>query len=152
MTSGSDTRELDSLIEELSVLTKEPLATARVMPRKVYLSQEFLARKNERIFHQEWLCAGREDDIPEAGDFITYQIGQQPIIVVRLSNQSIHAMANVCQHRMMRLVEGCGNAKRFACPHHGWTCRIDGQLNDAPHMECTAGSDKKRFTLLANRC
>jgi len=152
MTLGSETRELESLIEELSVLAKGPLAKARVMPRQVYLSEEFLAREEERIFHQEWLCAGREDDIPEVGDFITYQIGRQPIIVVRLSNQSIHAMANVCRHRMMRLVEGHGNAKRFACPYHGWTYRIDGQLISAPHMECTAGFDKKQVTLPTIRC
>jgi len=128
------------------------LAKARVMPRQVYLSEKFLAREEEKIFHQEWLCAGREDDIPEVGDFITYQIGRQPIIVVRLSNQSIHAMANVCRHRMMRLVEGRGNAKRFACPYHGWTYRIDGQLISAPHMECTAGFDKKQVTLPTIRC
>ena len=152
MSLGSDTRELDSLIKELSVLAKGPLAKARVMPRQVYLSEELLAREEERIFHQEWLCAGRVDDIPEAGDFITYQIGRQPIVVVRLSNQSIHAMANVCRHRMMRLVEGRGNAKRFACPYHGWTYRIDGRLIGAPHMGCTAGFDKKRFTLPAIRC
>jgi len=97
MTLGSETRELETLIEELSVLAEGPLAKARVMPRQVYLSEEFLAREEEKIFHQEWLCAGREDDIPEVGDFITYQIGRQPIIVVRLSNQSIHAMANVCR-------------------------------------------------------
>jgi phenylpropionate dioxygenase-like ring-hydroxylating dioxygenase large terminal subunit len=152
MTLGSETSKLESLIEELSVLAEVPLAKARVMPRQVYLSEEFLAREEERIFHQEWLCAGREDDIPEVGDFITYQIGLQPIIVVRLSNQSIHAMANVCRHRMMRLVEGRGNAKRFACPYHGWTYRIDGQLINAPHMECTAGFDKKQVTLPTIRC
>ena len=152
MTLDSETRELDSLIEELSVLAKGPLAKARVMPRQVYLSEELLAREEERIFHKEWLCAGREDDIPEVGDFITYQIGRQPIIVVRLSDRSIHAMANVCRHRMMRLVEGRGNAKRFACPYHGWTYRIDGQLIGAPHMECTAGFDKNQVALPAIRC
>jgi len=50
MTLGSETRELESLIEELSVLAKGPLAKARVMPRQVYLSEEFLAREEERIF------------------------------------------------------------------------------------------------------
>ena len=65
MTMGSDTRDLNSLIGELSVLAEAPLAKARVMPRQVYLSEELLAREEERIFHKEWLCAGREDDIPE---------------------------------------------------------------------------------------
>ena len=55
MTLGSQTRELESLIEELSVLAEVPLAKARVMPRQVYLSEEFLAREEEKIFHQEWL-------------------------------------------------------------------------------------------------
>ena len=58
MTLGSETRELEALIEELSVLAEGPLAKARVMPRLVYLSEEFLAREEERIFLLEWLCAG----------------------------------------------------------------------------------------------
>ena len=115
MTFGSEKGELNSLIEELSVVAKGPLTKARVMPRQVYLSEGFLAREEEKIFHQEWLCAGREDDIPEVGDFITYQIGRQPIIVVRLSDRSIHAMANVCRHRMMQIAKDRGNVKKFCC-------------------------------------
>ena len=147
MKSHDHIRPLDSLIEDLSVLAEKPLAEAFAMPREVYLSEEILVREEERIFHQEWLCAGREDDIPEVGDYITYEIGRQPVIIVRLTNGSIHAMANVCRHRMMRLVEGRGNVKRFSCPYHGWTYRTDGQLIGAAHMECTSGFDKKKFRL-----
>ena len=57
MTLGSETSELESLIEELSVLAKGPLAKARVMPRQVYLSEQFLAREEERIFHKEWFLS-----------------------------------------------------------------------------------------------
>ena len=44
MTLDSETRELESLIEELAVLAEGPLAKAHVMPRQVDLSEEFLAR------------------------------------------------------------------------------------------------------------
>ena len=147
-----DMTEVKSLIEELSLLAKRPLDSGRVMPKRVYLSEEFQAEEEKKIFSQEWVCAGREDDIANTGDFLTYQIGYQPIIVIRLADTSIHAMANVCRHRMMRLADGRGNAKRFSCPYHGWTYGIDGKLIGAPHMECTKEFDMNEISLPSVRC
>ena len=152
MTTSPQTGELEPLIQELSRLAERPSQSGRGMPVGVYISDKFHDAEQKKIFNQEWLCVGREDEIPETGDFLTFKISAQPIIVVRLSNASIHAMANVCRHRMMRLVDGRGNAERFSCPYHGWTYGIDGRLMGVRHMECTEGFEKERVFLPSVRC
>ena len=121
-----------NLIDQLISLANKPIEKACVMPTGVYFSEKFFEMEQEHIFHKEWLCAGREDDIPSSGDFITYQIGRQPIVITRLEDRSVHAMANVCRHRMMQIAKDRGNVKKFSCPYHGWTYGLDGRLIGAP--------------------
>ncbi len=100
----------------------------------VYLSDELLRLEEERIFAKEWLCIGRAQEIPTAGDYLTYAIDDQPIVVMRGKDGAIHGFANVCRHRMMRLLDGDGHCRKIVCPYHGWTYDLDGQLRGAPHM------------------
>ena len=57
---------------------------------------------------------------------MTYEIGDESIIVVRTDETAVKAYYNVCQHRGRRLTEGCGNAKNFYCRFHGWRWNLDG--------------------------
>lgn len=139
------------LLERLSALADKPMAEATAMPREIYLSEDILALEQEKIFSREWLCAGRVDDVAEVGDYMTYHIGDQPVVITRGKDDELHAFSNVCLHRMMPLVEGRGNAKRFVCPYHAWTYGIDGTLTGAPHMEKTACFDKKDHKLAGIR-
>ncbi len=136
-----------NLLGRLSALAGKPLAEATAMPREIYLSEDILALEQEKIFNKEWLCAGRVDDVANAGDYVSYHIGDQPIMIIRGKDGVIRAFANVCRHRMMQLVEGSGNAKRIVCPYHAWTYDTGGQLIGAPHMEKTACFNKKDYKL-----
>ena len=49
--------------------------------------------------------ACREEDIPEVGDHITYDIANISILVVRSAPDTIKAFHNVCLHRG-RLLQG----------------------------------------------
>lgn len=141
-----------NLLGRLAALAGKPLSEATAMPREIYLNEDILALEQEKIFNREWLCAGRIDDVPEAGDYKTFRIGDQPIMVIRGKDKKIRAFANVCRHRMMQLVEGKGNAKRIVCPYHAWTYGTDGQLIGAPYMEKTSCFDKKEHSLAEVRC
>ena len=59
---------------------------------------------------------------------MTYELGPQPVILVRGKDGAVRAHANTCRHRMMRLVEGHGNTSRFTCPYHAWTYGMTGGL------------------------
>src|SRR5215210_4419259 len=56
---------------------------ARTLPREYYTSPELFAEEHERIFTKRWLCVGREDRIPNPGDWFTQEIGKESIIVLR---------------------------------------------------------------------
>ena len=46
------------------------------------------------IFNKEWICVGRETEIPKVGDYFTYQLGKQPIIILRDRSKKIKAISN----------------------------------------------------------
>jgi Rieske 2Fe-2S family protein len=106
------------------------------LPRRFYADADFYRTELERFYFERWICAGRLDQIPNAGDYFTRLIGDESIVVTRDESDSVHAMFNVCRHRGTRL---CDQAEgRFAgciqCPYHNWTYGLDGRLLAAPHM------------------
>jgi phenylpropionate dioxygenase-like ring-hydroxylating dioxygenase large terminal subunit len=112
-----------------------PLPAARTLPPVAYTSAEVFERECREIFHREWICVARTDQIPAPGDYLTVDLAGQPLIVVRLEDETIHAMSSVCMHRAMPVASGCGNAKTFQCPYHLWKYRLNGELISAPHMD-----------------
>jgi Rieske 2Fe-2S family protein len=82
-----------------------------------------------RVFHRHWLFAGYAFQVPRAGDFFTWAIGGESIIVVRDKGGEIRALHNVCRHRGSRICKPeSGNAHRLVCPYHRWTYELDGSL------------------------
>lgn len=131
--------------------TRGPFGAARTLPGEVYGSDEVLRLEQRGIFAREWLCVGREADIPAAGDWFLKDIAGDSIIVVRAADRAIRAFYNVCRHRGSKLLEephGHGLA-RVLCPYHSWSYHLDGSLQNAPRM----GADfcKGDFPLLPVR-
>ena len=143
---------VERILAELKALGARQLAEATAPPKGIYSSPDILALEQERIFGAGWLCAGRADEIARPGDYMTFEMGPQPVILVRGKDGAVLAHANTCRHRMMRLVEGKGNASRFTCPYHAWTYGLDGGLVAAPHMDQTSCFDKKELSLADIRC
>ena len=104
------------------------LGTAPI-PKSRYTSADYAGLEWERMWTKVWLCAGRASDVPEPGDYLTFEIGPESVLVVRQRDGGIAARYNVCMHRGNRLREpGRGHAERFACLFHGWQYGIDGKL------------------------
>jgi choline monooxygenase len=118
-----------------------PIQHARHAPAYVYTSQQVLDYEKETIFLKDWLCIGREEEIEKPGDYLTFDVVGEPIVVVRTQNGEINAFSNICLHRGVRIVEGSGNKRGFSCPFHGWSYKLEGRLIGAPHMKDVAGFD-----------
>ena len=144
MEPGSPTADL---LTRLADNAQRPASMAVGLPPQIYTDPEILRLEEERIFAHEWLCAGLAAEIPKPGDYLTFAIGTQPIIVVRGADGTVRGLSNVCRHRMSRLVEGRGSARVFACPYHAWTYDLQGRLMGAPHMTRSEGFDKKKICL-----
>ena len=112
--------------EELRETVSRPFDQARAMPPSVYTSEDFLALETSSIFANEWFCVGRADALANSGDYVTLDLANQPIIVLRDQEGALKAMSNVCRHRMSTLLEGRGNTRSIVCPYHAWTYNLDG--------------------------
>lgn len=108
------------------------LAAERVrddfVPVSDYISADFQKLENERLWPKVWQVACREEEIPNVGDYITYEIANQSFIVIRSAPGKIRSLYNVCLHRGRRLTTGHGNALRLHCNYHGWQWNVDGSI------------------------
>lgn len=105
----------------------DQVATPPRIGRDAYLSLDVLKKEKDALWPKVWQVAGRVEEIPNPGDFITYDIADDSIIVVRARDGQIKAYHNVCPHRGRQLTEGCGHASQFRCRYHGWTFDLDGK-------------------------
>src|SRR6266404_7811707 len=109
------------------------------VPKEAYISREFAALEAQRVWPRTWQVACREEEIPKPGDFVTYNVLDESIIVVRAAADQIKAFHNVCQHRGRRLTEGCGRTNAFMCRYHGWTWKLDGTVAKIAELEDWGG-------------
>ena len=110
----------------------EPELGDRPITGDRYYSPEFAQREWDHLWTRVWQVAGRVDQIPEPGDYVTYTIGHESIICVRGEDRRIRAFYNVCQHRGNQLVTaemGSLAGGEFQCAYHGWRFSDSGVLN-----------------------
>jgi phenylpropionate dioxygenase-like ring-hydroxylating dioxygenase large terminal subunit len=105
------------------------------MPKAYYTDPAVLSLERTHLFGAEWVCIGRVEEIAETGDFMSFQLCDEPLLAVRGKDRAVRVLSNVCRHRGTVLAEGRGNRQRFACPYHHWSYDLEGRLVGAPHME-----------------
>lgn len=125
---------IEAALAGVSEMASQTESTMRGLAADSYVSRALFERELDTVFRHEWACVGRADEIPEPGDYFTTEVGVVPIIVIRRDDGEIGAMQNICSHRMAQVADGAGNAKRFACPYHGWVYGRRGELIRAIRM------------------
>ena len=103
-------------------------------PLEAFLSRDYLAIEKKRLWPRIWQMVERESDLPDPGDWLTYNVADESIIVLRKDDGTLKAFHNVCPHRGRQLIsvpDGAhsvrGNRrKNFVCGFHGWTYDLDG--------------------------
>ena len=60
----------------------------------------------DKLWRRVWLMAGRLEEIPNVGNYLTFEILDDSVIVVRTATDRIAAYFNVCPHRGRRVVLG----------------------------------------------
>ena len=126
--------------------------TARSLPAWVYNDPQLTRLEIERILKPSWQIACHISQIPKAGDYVTFELGADSVIVLREAGGGIRALRNVCRHRGTRLLEGAGHCPgRITCPYHGWTYRYDGSLLATPARDSFPGLDLREHSLAAVR-
>ena len=104
--------------------------TGYALPGAFFRDERVFAADMELIFARHWLFLASEAEIPEGGDYRTYQIGHYPIFVLRRDDGSIAAFHNTCRHRGSRILQqdsGVAGAT-LMCPYHRWSYDLEGQV------------------------
>ena len=96
--------------------------------RDVYTSHAVYQAEMRHLFANAWIFVGHDSQTPNMGDYITTQIGDQPVIQVRHSDGNIHILHNRCPHKGTKIaIDRAGNTgKFFRCPYHAWSFKTNG--------------------------
>ncbi|MBB4632391.1 aromatic ring-hydroxylating oxygenase subunit alpha [Sphingosinicella soli] len=101
-----------------------------IISKDRYYSAEWMEKEWRHLWSKVWVWAAREEDIPEPGDFVVFELRRESIVIVRGEDGAIRAFFNVCPHRGNRVVydsEG-SLASGFTCSFHNWRFNLDGSL------------------------
>ena len=110
------------------------LISPQQVHRDVYTSPEVYRLEMKHLFPNAWVYIGHDSQTPNKGDYITAQIGDQPLLMVRHTDNEIHVLYNRCPHKGTKIViDRAGNTgKFFRCPYHAWSFKTDGCLLAIP--------------------
>jgi nitrite reductase/ring-hydroxylating ferredoxin subunit len=127
-------KKIDIKIEDKIEITAEDLSEPLTYSVEAFISPEYAKAERDLLWPKVWQMAGRVEEIPDVGNFITYEICEDSIIVVRTAPDTIKAFHNVCPHRGRRLIDtpagknnASGSRLRFVCGFHGWQYDLDGK-------------------------
>lgn len=126
------------------------------IPASDYVGDDNDRLERERLWPKVWQVACREEEIPNVGDFVNFEIDQESFLIVRVSADEIRAFYNVCPHRGRRLKTAYnGNvANGIMCRFHAWRFDLEGKVTYIPNEDGWEGCkalDRDSVTLIQPR-
>ena len=121
----------------------------RGLPAWTYHSPALFALEREQLFLTHWIIAGQVSDVPNPGDWITFDILGERAVIMRGKDDAVRAFHNLCRHRGARVVDGRqGHCKgAIVCPFHGWVYNLDGTLRGAAQPQSFGAMQREDFGL-----
>ncbi|MBE9028144.1 aromatic ring-hydroxylating dioxygenase subunit alpha [filamentous cyanobacterium LEGE 11480] len=133
--------QLQQIHQAICDTAARPLELAIAMNAGAYTNQEFYDWEVEHILKTQWLCVGHVSQVPNIGDYVNFDLLEEPMMMVRNHDQQVQVLSRICPHRAMDLMPPdfgaptTGNRKSFLCPYHRWSFGLEGQMLGAPEMQ-----------------
>jgi phenylpropionate dioxygenase-like ring-hydroxylating dioxygenase large terminal subunit len=108
--------------------------------KEAYYKPEYVALEKAKLWSRVWQMACRVEELKAVGDYVTYEIADESVIVVRTAPGELGAFHNACQHRGRRLLKGCGTIDRIRCSFHGWVYELNGACSHVTQRADWQGS------------
>ena len=121
----------------------------RTLPAWTYCSESFYQKEIERVHLPAWHPVCHQNDIPEAGDYRTFEAFGERAFVLRGKDGVIRAFNNVCPHRAHQVLTGdAGNCPGLIrCPYHSWGFDHSGELKAIAAQKTFPPFDNGNFGL-----
>jgi len=121
----------------------------RGLPAWTYHSRALFNLEREKLFLTHWMIAGHVSDVPDPGDWLSFDMLGERAVVMRGKDGTVRAFHNLCRHRGARVVDGAqGNCKgAIVCPFHGWVYNLDGSLRGPAQPQSFGEMKREEFSL-----
>jgi carnitine monooxygenase subunit len=119
------------------------------LPAWTYQSKALFALEREKVFLTHWQVVGHVSDVPNPGDWISFDLLGERAVVMRGQDGVVRAFHNLCRHRGARVVDGASGQCKGAivCPFHGWVYNLDGTLRGAAQPKSFGDMNRDDFGL-----
>lgn len=114
--------------------TTDLMPTESTVAAETYTSAHRHARDVAMLMASPQLV-GYVSELPRPGTYCTKTVMGRSILLTRAADSVVRAFENVCLHRQSRITDGCGAARRLACPYHSWSYDLTGNLAGVPGNE-----------------
>jgi len=108
-----------------------------------YYDRDYAALEFEHVFMKSWQFACRDEDLPNVGDRLSFELGPRSFLIVRSGEDEFKAFYNSCVHRGTKLCDDHASGSSIKCPFHAWEWKLDGSLKHIPsHWDFKAVTPK----------
>src|ERR1700761_5739682 len=113
-TARTPVAQIHTLLYDRSITGTHPLRTFRTdfavmdddsysLPAWIYHDPEFFELEKQAIFRQAWQLVCHQSDIPNTGDYHSFEFFGESIIALRAEDGQIRSFHNACRHRASKL-------------------------------------------------
>jgi choline monooxygenase len=119
------------------------MAEASTPPASWYSDPRILELEQRTVFSSSWQLVGRVDQVRDAGQYVSFEVAGEPVLVVRGNDKVLRGFFNVCRHHAAAVVTKAeGKAENLRCPYHGWSYNLEGALIVTPEFGGVANFDR----------
>jgi choline monooxygenase len=121
-----------------------PLSRAYTLPKQWYVHPGIAVVEREAIFARTWQAVGRRELVAAPGQYLTFDVVGEPVVVVRDDHGVLRAFVNICRHKAARVcIAEHGQASKWRCHYHGWTYDLQGRLRGVPEFAGVEDFDRE---------
>ncbi len=126
-----------------------PLEQASTIPAPWYTDERIYDLEMRTVFPRSWQMVCRLDQLSKPGQYVTSEIADEPIVVVRGNDDLLRGFFNVCRHHAAAVMtDPEGKANQLRCPYHGWTYSLEGELKGTPDFSGVCNFDRSAYGLV----
>ena len=123
------------------------------VPAANYIDAHRWKLEMDRIFRRVPLPLALTCELREPNSYKAMDALGVPVLITRGPDGRALAFVNACRHRGSIVVpDGCGEARRFTCPYHGWVYDRAGGLSGLYGSETFGEIDRAQLGLTPLAC